>query len=601
MAAATKYQIDIDYTRDKLFDELGLVRLKESYMAAGETSPQERYAYVSSFFASSQEHAQRLYDYASKHWLSYSTPILAHHESKKGLGISCYVNYLEDSSKGLVDNLSLSNWLSMYGGGVGVNIGIRGADGKSVGVMPHMKTYDSCSMAYKQGSRRGSYAAYLDINHPDIVQFIEMRKPTGDPNMRTPNLNHGINVSDEFMEVIKRCMVDPNANDDWPLIQPHNGKVTEVVSAKELWQKILETRMQTGEPYLYFIDTVNRQLPQYQQDAGLRVNGSNLCVELCEVTSAERTAVCCLSSVNLEYWEEWKDNEQFLPDVLEMLDNVLEFFIANAPDTIATAKYSAYRERSVGIGALGFHALLQQKGIPFESALAKSINMKIFKHIKTSLDDANLKLAEVRGSCPDAADYGVKKRNTHTMAIAPNASTSIVMGNTSPSIEPFAANFYRQDTTSGTHFNKNKYLEEIILEKSKSEKVGFYEETWSSIVAHEGSVQHIEWLDDWQKDVFKTAMEIDQRWIIDLAADRQQFVDQSQSLNIFFEPDSSIQYIHAVHFMAWASGVKSLYYCRSKKLRKGTDKVGLKVERKKIEDEINMVEIAHGDGCLACE
>jgi len=594
--------IKIDLERDSLFDELGLTRLKESYMLKSETSPQERFAYVSKFFSSNPEHAQRLYDYSSKHWLSYSTPILGHHESKKGLGISCYVNYLSDSSEGLVNNLSLSNWLSMYGGGVGINIGIRGSDEKSVGVMPHMKTYDACSLAYKQLSRRGSYAAYLDISHPDIVQFLEMRKPTGDPNLRTPNLNHGINVSDKFMEIIQRCMIDPTANDDWPLIQPNNGKIVEVISAKELWQRILETRLQTGEPYLYFIDTVNRHLPQYQKDAGLRVNGSNLCIELTEATSPERTAVCCLSSVNLEYWDDWKGDKQFLADVLEMLDNVLTFFINNAPDTIKTAKFSAYRERSVGVGALGFHALLQSKNIPFESALAKSLNMNIFKHISSSLDEANTVLAKTRGACPDAADYGILKRNTHTMAVAPNASTSIILGNTSPSIEPFAANFYRQDTLSGSHFNKNRYFDAVVKEEAKKRNSpSFYEETWASIIANEGSVQHLDWLDDYTKDVFKTSFEIDQRWIIDLAADRQKFIDQSQSLNVFFEPDASIKYIHAVHFMAWVHGVKSLYYCRSKKLRKGSDKIGSKVQRKKIEEEIDMMEVAEGDDCLACQ
>lgn len=594
-------QIKKDYSRDSLFDELGLKRLKESYMREDEQSPQDRFAFVSESFATDEAHAQRLYDYASKHWLSYSTPILSFGRNKRGLPISCYLNFLDDTSEGLVNNLSETNWLSMMGGGVGVHVGIRGCDDKSAGVMPHLKVYDASSLAYKQGTtRRGSYAAYLDISHPDITQFLEMRKPTGDQNMRTLNLNHGVNISDKFMQIIERCMIDPTADDSWELVQPHSGKVTEVVSAKALWMKLLELRMQTGEPYLWFIDRANEGLPEYQKKLGLKNHGSNLCSEISLATSAERTAVCCLSSLNLEYFDTWKNDEQFIPDVLEMLDNVIEYFIQNAPDEIARARFSAMQERSVGVGALGYHAYLQKNNIVFEGALAKSTNMRMFKHIRTQLDAANEKLALVRGPCPDAATMGVMKRCSHVMAVAPNASSSIIMGNTSPSIEPYSANAYRQDTTSGAFLNKNRFLDKIIKEEALKHEESWYDDTWASIIADDGSVQNLEWMDQYTKDVFKTAAEIDQRWIIEQTSDRQQFVDQAISTNLFFRPDVSVKYLHAVHFQAWKQGLKSLYYVRSSKLRKA-DKVGQKVERKRIEDEIDMSALVNNETCLACE
>ena len=597
--------ITVDYTRDQLFDILGIKRLQESYMREDEKSPQERFAYVSQAFATDKAHAQRLYGYSSKHWLSYSTPILSYGRSARGLPISCFLPYLHDSSKGLVDTLSEVNWLSMLGGGVGIGVGIRSADDKSVGVMPHLRTYDASSLAYRQGStRRGSYAAYLDISHPDIHIFLEMRKPTGDPNMRTQNLHHGINIPDAFMEIIERCMLDPNANDDWELKDPHDGAVREVVSAKELWQKIMDLRMHTGEPYLHFIDTSNRMMPEFQKKLGLSIKQSNLCSEIILPTDKDRTAVCCLSSVNLEYYDAWKDDKLFLRDIAEMLDNVLQYFIDNAADSISRARFSAMRERSIGIGALGFHAYLQQNDIPFESALAKGANNRIFKHIREGLNAANLQLGAERGEAPDAAGTG--QRFSHLMAIAPNASSSIIMGNTSPSIEPYRANAYRQDTLSGAHLNKNKYLDRIIMAhlspdgspltpKGEDE----YQSIWSSIIANDGSAQHLEWLTDWQRDVFKTSMEIDQRWIVEHAADRQQYIDQAQSLNLFFRPDSHLKYIHSVHFLAWKLGLKTLYYCRSEKLAKA-DKVSKKIERH-IMQEIDLKAVAEGDVCLACE
>jgi len=597
--------IKIDLERDKLFDELGIKRLKESYMREEENSPQERFAFVSAKFGSNPEHAQRLYEYSSKHWLSYSTPILSFGRSKKGMPISCFLNYIEDTAEGLVDNLSETNWLSMLGGGVGIGFGIRSSDDKSTGVMPHLKIYDASSLAYRQGrTRRGSYAAYLDISHPDVIAFLEMRKPTGDPNVRCLNLHHGINITDDFMQIIEKCMIDPEANDDWQLKDPHTGEIRETVSAKHLWQQILELRMHTGEPYIHFIDTSNKHLPQFLKDKGLKVHQSNLCSEIILPTNEQRTAVCCLSSLNLENYDDWKNDPLFLRDVAEMLDNVLQYFIDNAPDSISRARYSASMERSIGVGALGFHALLQKKGVAFEGVMAKVLNNQIFKHIRGKLDEANLQLGMERGEAPDAKGSG--QRFSHLMAIAPNASSSIIMGNTSPSIEPYRANAYRQDTLSGSFLNKNRWLDKVIMEylspdgspltpKGRDE----YQQIWSSIIANDGSVQHLEWLDENTREVFKTSMEIDQRWVIEHAADRQQYIDQAQSLNVFFRPDSHIKYIHAIHFMAWKKGLKTLYYCRSEKLAKA-DKVSKKIERKVIE-EIDMSQIAQGNDCIACE
>jgi ribonucleoside-diphosphate reductase alpha chain len=587
--------IKIDLTRDALFDSLGLQRLKESYMKDEEVSPQERFAFVSEAFSSNPEHAQRLYEYSSKHWLSYSTPILSFGRSKRGLPISCFLNYMDDSAEGLVDNLSETNWLSMLGGGVGVHLGIRNSDDKSTGVMPHLKMYDASSLAYRQGrTRRGSYAAFLDVSHPDIIQFLEMRKPTGDQNMRTLNLNHGVNISDKFMQVIERCMKDPEANDDWELINPANGEVAEVVSAKRLWQKMLDLRMQTGEPYFIFIDTANRDMPEWLQAQDLKINGSNLCTEIFLPTSADRTAVCCLSSLNLEYYDDWRGVDLFVPDVMEMLDNVLNYFLDNAPHHIRRAVYSASRERSVGLGTLGFHAYLQKNGMAIDGVMSKLTNRDIFKYIKKECERADNNLVVKRGACPDAAEFGIERRFSHHMAIAPNASSSLIMGNTSPSIEPYRANVFRQDTLSGAHVYRNRFLVKRLAELGLND-----DDTWASIIAHDGSVQHLDIPED-VKEVFKTAMEIDQRWLVELAADRQEFIDQGQSVNLFFQPNTTIAYLHAVHFMAWKQGLKSLYYLRSDKVRKA-DKVGAQVKRQRIEETIDMTAIANGETCLACE
>lgn len=920
-----------DYSRDSLFDPLGLMRLRDSYMRDDENSPQDRFAFVSEQFGSNPEHAQRLYGYSSKHWLSYSTPILSFGRTASSQAISCYLNYIHDSASGLVDNLSETNWLSMLGGGVGVHVGIRSSDSKSTGVMSHLKTYDSASRAYRQGkcyiagteiltrdgwkvleslntydtvasvddsgkviwcspselveedyagklinfvnvnrgidftvtedhsmvierksrklgwkgelikvrasdvpihnearfilssintnlsiceltpierlniafqadghkckkiqnatefhfskerkikrlesilidsgikytksalssegttrfyipeysgnkdfsdidltslspskansileeiaewdgyrnrehsfiysninkkaadfvqclavlagrssrlselersetrqilytvfignkpyfnleklikkeinysgkvyccvvpsgkiivrngavplicgnTRRGSYAAYLDISHPDIIQFLEMRKPTGDPDLRCLNMNHGVNIPDKFYEIIERCMYDDTANDDWELIQPNTGEVVEIVSAKALWALILDIRLNTGEPYIWNIDAANRALPQYQKDLGLKIHGSNLCSEISLATSEERTAVCCLSSVNAEYYDEWKDDPNFIPDVLEMLDNVLTHFIDNAPGEINRAKYSAFRERSVGVGVLGFHAYLQKNRIPFESALAKSFNIKLFKHIRTQLDAKNIELALERGSCPDAAEAGVTRRCTHVMAVAPNASTSIILGNTSPSTEPFASNVYIQDTISGAYVTKNKFLDALI----KNSNVD-YDETWASIIANR-TVQHLEWMDPYDKLVFKTAREIDQQWLIEHAADRQPWIDQGQSLNIYVKPNVDTKYFHHLHYLIWKKNLKGAYYCRSGKMA-AAEAVGQQVKRVRLEDEIanednttdysggsfihdgqaaianniSTIELVEASGCLACE
>jgi ribonucleoside-diphosphate reductase alpha chain len=588
-------KVNINLENDELFDDLGLNRLRESYMRDDEVSPQERFAFVAEQFATDAEHAQKIYDYASKHWLSFSTPILSYGRSNKGLPISCFLSYLDDSAEGLVNTYGEVSWLSMLGGGVGIHVGIRGADEKSVGVMPHLKTYDAGSLAYRQGrTRRGSYAAFLDIDHPDIITFMEMRKPTGDPNFRTMNLHHGINISNKFMELVEACMRDRNLDDSWPLINPNNGKVTETVSARDLWMKILELRMHTGEPYLVFLDTANDAMPEWLKALGLKINGSNLCTEIFLPTDTKRSAVCCLSSLNVEYYDLWSKDPEFIPAIMEFLDNVLQHFIDNAPQHVHRAVYSAMRERSIGIGTLGLHAYFQKKNIPLDCAMAKVMNKQIYTHIADQCSKGDAILFEKRGACPDAYEVGVNRRFSHWTAIAPNASSSLIMGNTSPSIEPYRANVFRQDTLSGAYIQKNKFLKKALADLGMDNQ-----KTWASITGNDGSVQHLDIPED-IKEVFKTAIEIDQRWLVDLAADRQPYIDQGQSLNLFFRPDVNVKYLHACHFLAWKQGLKSLYYCRSDKLRKA-DKVGMQIERKRLEDEIDLTAVADGDVCLACE
>lgn len=593
--------INIDLERDSLFDPIGAERLRDSYMMEGETSPQHRYAYVAKAFSSNPEHAQRLYDYASTHMLGFSTPLLSYGRNAVGLPISCYLVSVPDSKEGLVDALSETNWLSMLGGGVGVYFGTRGADEKSVGVIPHMGVYDRSSLAYKQGTtRRGSYAMYLDISHPDIMEFLDMRKETGDQNRRSMNLHHGVNITDDFMKIIERSMYDSEADDSWELRDPTSGKLHEVVSARDLWIRLLETRAGAGrgEPYIHFIDNVNNAVQQFLRDRGYKVTQSNLCTEIELHTDADTTAVCCLSSINLLHWDKYKDNHQFFLDCLEMLDNALELFITTAPKQLHKAIKSAIEERSVGLGVMGFHSYLQSHNIAYDSAVAKSTNIKMFKNMKKHTSQANLELGASRGSPKWLEGTGL--RFAHTTAIAPTASNALICGNVSPSTEAWRANAYRQDTLSGTFIQKNKHLDALIRAKADAGEC-VYDDAWLHVIHNEGSVATLACLSDDEKRVFQTASEIDQLWVIEHAADRQPEIDQGQSLNVFVRPDISIAKLHAIHFSAWKKGVKAMYYTRVEKLA-NTDTVGKRVARVRIEEEIEQLRaIADGESCIACE
>jgi ribonucleoside-diphosphate reductase alpha chain len=585
--------IEIDYGKDNLFDEIGLQRLRDSYMKTGETSPQQRFAYVSKQFSSNPDHAQRLYNYASDFWFGYATPILSFGRNAHSLPISCFLNFVEDTKYGLIDNLSETNWLSMMGGGVGVYWSTRGQDEKSVGVIPHMKVYDASSLAYKQGTtRRGSYAMYLDISHPDIIEFLEMRKETGDPRRKCLNLHYGVNIPDSFMNIIEESMKDESFDDSWELKDPATGVIHEVVSARDLWQKIIELRagQGRGEPYLHFIDNSNKTIPQYLKDQGYRVRQSNLCSEILLHTDTKKTAVCCLSSLNLDKWDEYKDNDLFFKDIMEMLDNVLQYFIDNATQEISRAVLSAVEERSVGLGVMGFHSYLQQHGIPFAGVMAKNANIRIFKRIKEMTHKANLELGAERGS-PKMLD-GTGLRFAHTQAL--------ICGNNSPTIEPWRANAFRQDTMSGTFIQKNKYLDKLIKQKVEENKKLNYDEVWLQIVQDEGSIQQMNLFDNREKAIFETAPEIDMMWAVEHVADRQPFIDQGQSFNIFIRPDISLKRLHAIHFHAWKRGVKAMYYVRSEKLA-NTEKVSQKIERKRIEDDIDLTAIVQEETCIACE
>ena len=583
----------MDYSKDALLSDAGLRILKDRYLTEEETSPQEAFYRVSKIFSDDSAMAERIYSYASKLWFMFSTPILTNGGTKRGMPISCFLNYVPDSRVGLTEHYTENAWLATVGGGIGGHWGHIRSDGTSTsggsistGSIPFMHIVDSEMLAFSQGkTRRGSYAAYQDISHPEIEEFIEMRKPSGgDVHRKCLNLHHGINVTDKFMSVIDNCTTDPSADDTWELIDPHTKRVVRKVSAKKLWQKILETRVATGEPYICFIDTVQKSLPESQKKIGLKVHHSNLCSEITLPTNEERTAVCCLSSLNLEKYDEWKEDNNFVPDVVRFLDNVLEYFINNASDSLHRAKYSAMRERSIGLGTMGFHSYLQNKNIPFASALAKGVNISIFRNIKKQALETSRKLAEERGEAPDMEGTGL--RNAHLLAIAPNASSSIICGSTSPSIEPVRANVYSQKTMSGTFLMKNKYLEKLLKEKGIDN-----EDTWKSIVSKRGSVRHLKELSDWDKDVFATAIEIDQRWIVDLAADRQEFICQSQSLNIFVPADVNIKDLHMLHLSAWKKKLKTLYYCRSEAIKRA-EIISTKIERKVRPD---------AEECLACE
>ena len=585
--------INIDYRKDKLLTEFSHKTLQDRYLVGDEVSPQEGFARAAQAFADDEAHAQRLYDYASNLWFMFATPVLSNGGTQRGLPISCFLNYVDDSREGITGHYTENAYLSSFGGGIGGSWSDVRAQGtktskgsESTGVMPFVKVVDAEMLAFSQGvTRRGSYAAYLHMSHPEVEEFLDMRKPTGgDTNRKCLNLHHGVVIPDKFMEIIHKATKEPGFDDSWELIDPHSGEVKKVVSARTLWVKLLQNRMETGEPYLMFEDAVNADLPQFQKNKGLRVHHSNLCSEITLATNDERTAVCCLSSVNLEYYDEWKKVPAFIPDLIRMLDNVLESFIQNAPPQLERAKFSALRERSLGLGAMGFHAYLQKNGISFESPLASAINYEMFDSIKSQAQNTTEQLAVERGACPD--DDSCSVRNTHLLAIAPNASSSIICGNTSPSIEPFRANAYTQKTKSGSYLQKNKFLEEL-LEKYEQNT----ESTWKSIVTNKGSVQHLEFLSEEEKEVFKTAVEINQSWVIEHAAQRQEFICQSQSVNLFFPPDVNKGELHNIHMLAWAKNMKTLYYLRSEAISRA-DNVSNKIKREIIFEQ---------QDCLSCE
>lgn len=588
MAKKTEYKgILIDYSRDSLLTDFGISTLKDRYLLKEEVSPQEAFARASVSFSDNLEHAQRLYDYSSSLWFMFSTPILSNAGSKSTMPISCFLSHVPDSRVGLTEHYKEVAFLSSVGGGISGGWSSIRSDGAktsngsvSTGIMPFMHVVDSLILAFRQGyTRRGSYASYLDISHPEIEEFIVMRKPTGgDVNRKNLNLHHTTNISDAFMEACEKNLT-------WDLIDPHTKRVCKTVMARHLWEEILKTRVATGEPLIHFIDTSNRLKSPAHKD--LEIKQSNLCLEITEPTNEDRTAVCCLSSVNIDKYDEWENNELFIEDIVRMLDNTLSYFIANAPDELHKAKYAASMERSIGLGAMGFHSYLQQKNVPFDNPIARGINTKIFSHIKHNAEEATLKLAEERGSCPDAQNAGITRRNIYLIAIAPNASSSIICGNTSPSIEPLRANAYVHKTMSGSFLVKNPYLEKRLKSLGKNTK-----EVWKSIIINKGSIKHLDFLESWDKDVFKTAMEIDQNWLVQHASDRQPYICQAQSLNLFFSPNASVKYLHDVHYKAWKSGIKTLYYCRSESIG-SVESISEQIERKEVK--------AKDTECLGCE
>ena len=582
----------MDYNKDNLLTDFGKTTLKDRYLLPDEQSPQDAFMRASQAFSDNEEMAQRMYEYVSNLWFMFSTPILSNAGTKRGMPISCFLNYVGDSRGELAEHYTENAWLASVGGGIGGYWGHVRSDGtltsggsQSSGVIPFMHVVDSEILAFSQGkTRRGSYAAYMDISHPEILEFLDIRKPSGgDIHRKCLNLHHGVNVPNKFMELIDNCIKEPTYDDSWDLIDPHTKEKVRTISARDLWQKILENRVSTGEPYVCFIDTINEGLPQQQKDLGLSVKHSNLCTEITLPTNETRTAVCCLSSLNLEKYDEWKKDSLFIPDMIRFLDNVLQYFIDYAPDELFRARFSANNERSIGLGTMGFHAYLQSQNIPFESALAKSKNLQMFKKIKEEAVAESKRLAVKRGEAPDMEGTGM--RNAHLLAIAPNASSSIICGTTSPSIEPYRANAYVQKTMSGSFLVKNKFLEKLLEKKGINN-----DDIWSSIVAQRGSVLHLKELSDYEKDIFKTAIEINQQWIIEHAADRQQFICQGQSLNVFVPADVDIKELHDIHMLAWKRKLKTLYYCRSEAIKRA-ELVSQKIKREIIPDA----------DCLSCE
>jgi len=596
-----RFDVNTDASRDELLTEFGKETLRDRYLLPGE-SYQDLFARVAAAYADDEEHAQRVYDYISRLWFMPATPVLSNGGTGRGLPISCYLNSVDDSLEGIVGTWNENVWLASRGGGIGTYWGrVRGIgepvglNGKTSGIIPFVRVMDSLTLAISQGSlRRGSAACYLDISHPEIEEFLEIRKPSGDFNRKALNLHHGVLVTEEFMQAVRD-------GTEFTLRSPRDQSERGKVDARSLFQKLVETRLATGEPYIIFIDAVNKAMPKHHRDLGLKVTTSNLCSEITLPTGkdhlgADRTAVCCLSSLNLETWDEWNKDKQFVEDVMRFLDNVLSDYIARAPDEMARAKYSAERERSVGLGVMGFHSFLQSRNLSFEGAMAKSWNLKIFKHIRAQVDQASMMLAKERGPCPDAADMGVMERFSCKMAIAPTASISIICGGTSACIEPIPANIYTHKTLSGSFSIKNPYLERMLKEKAKDSQ-----SVWSSILENGGSVQHLDFLTPEEKDVFKTSFEIDQRWLLELAADRTPFIDQAQSLNLFIPADVDKWDLMMLHFRAWELGIKSLYYLRSKSVQRAGFAGGVEADNTPELREIKVQSTTDYDECLACQ
>ena len=601
-----RHPVRVDRARDNLLTDFGKATLDNRYLLPGE-SYQDLFARVASFYGDDAAHAQRLYDYISRHWFMPATPVLSNGGTTRGLPISCFLNEASDSLDGIVGLWNENVWLASKGGGIGSywgnlrSIGENvGRNGKTSGVIPFIRVMDSLTLAISQGSlRRGSAAVYLPIWHPEVEEFIEMRRPTGgDPNRKALNLHHGILVSDAFMRAVE-------ADEEWALVSPKDGAHIRKVSARGLWIRLLTARMEQGEPYIIYSDHVNNARPEHHKLAGLEVKTSNLCAEITLPTGIDqygqqRTAVCCLSSLNLETWFEWKDHPLFIEDVMRFLDNVLQDFIDRAPDEMAKAKYAAARERSVGLGVMGYHSFLQSQNVPFESVIAKVWNRRMFQHIRTQADAASKMLAEEKGACPDAADYGIMERFSHKMAIAPTASISIITGATSPGIEPIAANVFLQKTLSGSFTVRNRHLQKLLAQK------GFdTDEVWSSITLTKGSVQHLDFLTQQEKDVYKTAFELDQRWVVEHAADRTPFICQSQSVNLFLPADIHKRDLHQIHLLAWKRGLKSLYYCRSLSIQRADTVSDMLNKPGAVEDETRMPPVAKSttdyEECLACQ
>jgi ribonucleoside-diphosphate reductase alpha chain len=598
---ARRFTVVTDNTRDARLTDFGKETLTDRYLLPGENY-QDLFARVADAYADDEAHAQRLYDYISKLWFMPATPVLSNGGTHRGLPISCYLNSVEDSLEGIVNTWNENVWLASKGGGIGTYWGnVRGIgepvglNGKTSGIIPFVRVMDSLTLAISQGSlRRGSAACYLDISHPEIEEFLEIRKPSGDFNRKALNLHHGVLVTDDFMNAVRE-------GTEFQLRSPRDGSVRQTVDARSLFQKLVETRLATGEPYIVFNDTVNRMMPKHHRDLGLKVSTSNLCSEITLPTGIDhlgndRTAVCCLSSLNLETWEEWKGDKQFIEDVMRFLDNVLQDYIDRAPDEMARAKYSAARERSVGLGVMGFHSYLQQKSVAFESAMAKALNLQMFKHIHAKACEASMLLAQERGPCPDAADMGAMERFSCKMAIAPTASISIICGGTSACIEPIPANIYTHKTLSGSFIVKNPYLEKVLDKKSKNST-----NVWNSILERGGSVQHLDFLTIEEKATFKTSFEIDQRWLLEFAADRTPYIDQAQSLNLFIPADVDKWDLMMLHYQAWERGIKSLYYLRSKSVQRAGFVGGVEADNTSEAPKIELSAETDYEECLSCQ